>query len=158
MSSLLKKCNNNSIRVFTLLSLKKTYKMIKWAVILLILCLITTIHWSTCPSSISTTNTITSEQCSFSEYSNTETYNVVLGPVSASLYYLYLISTPNNWAIRKTNPDGSLAWMAALSFKPILKSLSVDSSEQHTYVASWTNPLDVMRLGAGTGAIVDAQR
>ena len=47
--------------------------------------------------------------------------------------------------------------MAALSFPPIVQSLSVDSSEQYVYVASITNPLDVVRLGAGTGAIVDAQ-
>ena len=48
--------------------------------------------------------------------------------------------------------------MAALSFSPIMKSLSVDTLEQHVYVASRVNPLDVVRLGAGTGAIVDAQR
>ena len=48
--------------------------------------------------------------------------------------------------------------MAALSFNPIMKSLSVGTSEQHVYVARNNNPLDVVRLGAGTGAIVDAQR
>ena len=157
MSSLFKNCNNNSRRVFALLSSKKTWKMTKCAVILLTLCLITTIRWSTCPSSISTSNTITSEQCSFSSYTSTYTFNVVLGPVSASMYYSYLIFNPVNWAIRKTNSDGSLAWMAALSFEPIKKSLFVDTLEQYVYVASWNNPLEVVRLGAGTGTIVDAQ-
>ena len=48
--------------------------------------------------------------------------------------------------------------MAALLFQPIIKSLSIDTNEQYVYVAGATNPLDVVRLGAGTGAIVDAQR
>ena len=48
--------------------------------------------------------------------------------------------------------------MTALSFHPTVKGLSVDTSEQHVYVAGYTNPLDVARLGAGSGAIVDAQR
>ena len=60
--------------------------------------------------------------------------------------------------IRKLNSDGTLAWIAALSFNPIMKILSVDTLEQHVYVASRTSTLDVVRLGAGTGAIVDAQR
>ena len=47
--------------------------------------------------------------------------------------------------------------MAALSLFPILKSLSVDALEQNVYVAGYTNPLNVVRLGAGTGSIVDAQ-
>ena len=159
MSSLLKDSNNNSRRVFALLSPKKTWKITKWAIILSILCLINTSHWSTCPSSNSTLYTITSDQCSFSGYSITEAFNVVLGPVSASLYFLYSIYTPGNkWAIRKTNSDGSLAWMSAVSFQPILKSLSVDTLEQNVYVAGYANPLDVVRFGAGAGSIVDAQR
>ena len=48
--------------------------------------------------------------------------------------------------------------MAAISFFPIQKSLSVDTLEQYVYAASLSNPLDVVRLAAGTGAIVDAQR
>ena len=117
-------------------------------------------NWSTCPSSSSTLNTITSEQYSFLGYTGgTHTYKMVLGPVSASLYYLHYVFTPGgNSAIRKINLDGSLAWMAALSFWSIVKSLSVNTLEQHVYVASSSNPLDVVRLGAGTGVIVDAQR
>ena len=159
MSAQLENSSINYRRVFLLLPSNKTRKMTKWAVILMILWLITSSHWSTCPSSSSTSNTITSEQFSFSTYANTKTYNVVLGPVSVSLYYLYYISTPGNkWAIRKTNPDGSLAWMAALSFEPTMKSLSVDALEQYVYVVVNTSPLDVVRLGASAGSIVDAQR
>ena len=159
MSSLIKDSNNNSRRVFALLSSKKSYKISKWTIIVSILCLITTSYWSTCPSSSLTSNLITSDQCSFSGYAVTQTLNVVLGPVSASLYYLYYIQYPgDNWAIRKTNSEGSLAWMAALSLLPILKSLSVDALEQYVYVASTTSTLDVVRLRADTGAIVDAQR
>ena len=72
--------------------------------------------------------------------------------------YFLSVLTPTNWVIRKTKPDGSLEWMAALSFGPIMKSLSVDALEQHVYVASSTNPLNVVRFGAGTGSILDAQR
>ena len=63
----------------------------------------------------------------------------------------------NNWAIRKVKPDGSLAWMAALSFNPLVKSLTVDALEQYVYVARFSSALDVVRFGAGSGAIVDAQ-
>ena len=48
--------------------------------------------------------------------------------------------------------------MSALSSYATMEGLSVDSLEQHVYVARKTNPLDVVRLGADTGAIVDAQR
>ena len=158
MSTPLKNCSINSRRVFLLLPSNKTWKMTLWTVILLILWLITPSDWSACTSSISISNTITSEQCTFSGYPDSQIYNVALGPVSASLYYLYYINTPLNWAIRKTNPDGSLAWMAALSFQPTAKTLLVDTLEQHAYVWSYKNPLDVVRLGTGTGAIVDTQR
>ena len=149
----------NSRWAFYLLHSKKTQRITKEAVMLLILWLITTSQWSICPSSISASNTIASEQCSFTGFIFTATYNAVLGPVSGSLYYLNAIyDTSNHWAIRKVNPDGSLAWMASFSFPPILKSLSVDTSEQHVYVGNNNNPLDLVRLGTGTGAIVDAQR
>ena len=157
MSTLVKSSKNNSRRVFRLPPPKKTWKMILWAVMLLIVCLITTSQWSTCPSSSSASNAITTEQCSFSGFTNTYTYKVALGPVSASLYYLYYISTPNRWVIRKVKPDGSLAWMAALLFNPLIKSLSVDALEQYVYAARFSSPLDVVRFGADTGAIVDAQ-
>ena len=47
--------------------------------------------------------------------------------------------------------------MAALSLQPSMKSLSVDALEQHVYVEISANPLNVVRFGAETGAIVDAQ-
>ena len=158
MSSLINNFDDNSRRALYLLTSKKIWKMTLWAVILLIVCLIATSQWSICSSSTSTSNAITSEQCSFSEYTSTKTYNVASGTVSSSLYYLFVISTPYNWAIRKANPNGSSTWIAALSLNPIVKSLSVDTLELYVYVASYFNPLNVVRLGAETGAIVDAQR
>ena len=74
-----------------------------------------------------------------------------------NIKYYPSVNTPDDWAIRKTNPDGSLAWMAVLSLIPIVKSLSVDTLEQNVYAARLSNPLDVVRLGASTGSIVDAQ-
>ena len=48
--------------------------------------------------------------------------------------------------------------MAALSLNALIKSLSVDTLELNVYVASNADPLDVVRFGADTGAMVDAQR
>ena len=48
--------------------------------------------------------------------------------------------------------------MAGVSFLPTLKSLTLDNSEQYVYFGSNSNPLDVVRLSATTGSIVDAQR
>ena len=53
--------------------------------------------------------------------------------------------------------DDTLQWMAAVSFWPILKSLSVDSNEKHVYFANYTTPLNVWRLDASTGSLMDAQ-
>ena len=47
--------------------------------------------------------------------------------------------------------------MAALSSRPLLKSLTIDTLEQYVYVGSYANPLDVIRLGTGIGSIVDAK-
>ena len=56
------------------------------------------------------------------------------------------------------NPDGSLSWMAAVSFTPLMKSLSIDSAEQYVYFGSNTNPLDVLRLSTSSGWIFDSKR
>ena len=71
--------------------------------------------------------------------------------------FLIVLMGSYKTAIRKISQDGSLAWMAVLSFNPITKSLAVDTSELYIYVSSATNPLIVARLGASTGSIVDAQ-
>ena len=115
-------------------------------------------HWFTCSASNSNSYLITSDQCSFTGYTNSVNYSVVSGPVSKSLYYLYLLYVGSySAAIRKINQDGSLAWMAALSLTPNQKSLAVDALEQNVYVNYSNYPLIIVRLEASTGSIVDAQ-
>ena len=48
--------------------------------------------------------------------------------------------------------------MATFLFPPIMKSLWIDSSEQYLYAAVGSNILEVIRLLASTGGIVDAQQ
>ena len=110
---------------------------------------------TTCPSSVTSSTTITSEQCSFSGYSSIEHYGVAGGPVSSSLYYLYRLYYPTlNTAVRKVNASGSQTWIASFAFYSILKSLSVDAAEQNVYLASMTNPLVVLKLAASDGSIL----
>ena len=67
------------------------------------------------------------------------------------------VATPNNAAVRKINSDETMAWMSALLFQPIIKSLSLDGNEQNAYIGSMTNNLNVWRLATSNGAIIDAQ-
>ena len=73
-------------------------------------------------------------------------------------HYSLFITVPSQSAIRKLNSDNTLSWMASISFFPIKRGLAVDPKEQYVWLASYTNPLDVARMLASTGAIVDAQR
>ena len=110
---------------------------------------------ATCPPSVPSSATITSEQCSYTGYSFIETYGVAGGRVSNSLYYLYRLFTPSFYAVvRKIDASGSPIWMASLAFYPIVKSLSVDAAEQSVYLAYVTNPVQVFRLAASDGSIV----
>ena len=104
---------------------------------------ICSVQTATCPSSVPPSAATITEQCSFSGYTYTYTYGIAGGPVSNSLYYLYLISTPSfyNAAVRKVDASGSQTWMASFAFQPIMKSLSVDAAEQSVYLASKTTPL-----------------
>ena len=46
--------------------------------------------------------------------------------------------------------------MTALNLSPVMKSLSVDTNEQYVYIASWSSPIDIVRMNAATGVIVDS--
>ena len=50
-----------------------------------------------------------------------------------------------------------LTWQASFAFYPIVKSLSVDSTEQNVYLARYTIPLAVIRLSASDGLITSQQ-
>ena len=60
--------------------------------------------------------------------------------------------------IRRVNTSYVQNWMAALSFAPLGKSLSLDSNEQNVYVISYqTGSLYVVRLSTSNGSIVASQ-
>ena len=115
--------------------------------------IISSVKTATWPSSVPSSVTTITEQCSFTGYDTyTYTLGVVGGPVSNSLYYLYWISY--NSAVRKMDAFGSQSWMASFVLKPIPKSLYVDAAEQSVYLASQTNPLAVIRLSSSDGSVV----
>ena len=124
-------------------------------VILILICIIPASYWSICEASSSDSNAIVSDQGIITPYAETQGLFVLSGPISNSLYYLYSLNSPANAAIRKINSDGSLAWMIILPFEPIEKGLALDTDEKHVFVGSYTNILDVVRLGSRTGSIVD---
>ena len=68
-----------------------------------------------------------------------------------------IVYTPDSMVIRKINANNTLEWMASFSFRPIEKSLFIDSIEQCLYIGSYTNPLNILRLSPSTGALLDAQ-
>ena len=110
---------------------------------------------ATCPPSVPFSATKISEQCSFSGFNSVETYGVAGGPVSSSLYYLYRIFNPTfNASVRKVDASGSQTWVASFASYLIVKSLSVDAAEQSVYLASFTNPIMVIRLAASDGSVV----
>ena len=110
---------------------------------------------ATCPPSVPSSATITTEQCNFSGYSGTQAFRVAVGPVSNSLYYSYQLNTPSASAtIRRVNASGSQTWMASLAFDPVVKSLSVDAAEQCVYLARNSNPSLVVRFSTSDGSLV----
>ena len=109
---------------------------------------------STCPSSNTNLNSITTSQWSFIGFGNTRIYAAATGPITNSLYFLYFINSPSQAAvIRKVKTDDSISWTFAISFWPTSKSLWVDKNEQHAYLASGTNPLNVCKLRTKDGEI-----
>ena len=131
--------------------------------IFLLFLLVNVWYNSTCPVSTSDPSAISTVQDKFSGRTNTYTHSVKLGPVSKSLYYIHpiVVSSPPdvyNAALRKINLDNSLSWVTSIPLDPLMKSLTIDSTEQHVYFGSFKDPLDVCRLSADTGIVVDSQR
>ena len=109
---------------------------------------------ATCPSSVPSSAATTIEECSFTGYSTTYTLGHTIGPVSNSIYYLFLISTPENTAVRRVDASGSQTWLASFALRQVWKNLSIDAAEQSVYIASLTNFLVVLKLAASNGALV----
>ena len=116
---------------------------------------ICSVQTATCPSSVLYSAATTTEQCNFTGYTTTETFGIVGGPVSNSLYYLYRLNLPSySAAIRRVDASGSQTWMASFVFDPIVKSLSVDAAEQSVYLATSTATLGVLKLSTRDGSKV----
>ena len=115
--------------------------------IIMIATLISYCWWSTCPSSNTNLNFITTSQWSFTGFGNTRIYTVAAGQITNSLCFLYFINFPSQAAVfRKVKTDYSVSLAFVISFWPTLKSLRVDINEQHAYLASVTNPPNVCKL------------
>lgn len=114
--------------------------------------------WSASASSNTASTVI---QSTFAIANSKYTYGVKIGPVSSSLYYFYYLYKSNpiyTSVVRKENPDGTQAWMTAVLFKPIEKSLSVDALEQNVYFASLATPsVSIVKLLTTDGSIVSTQ-
>ena len=102
-------------------------------------------------------SSVTTQQDSFSGYSPNYAYSVALGSSSKSLYVLENPSASNTAVVRKIKTDDSVSWMAAVSLTPNAQGLTVDATETNVYITSSSNPLNVWRLLASTGSVVDAQ-
>ena len=123
--------------------------------ILVLIAIISSVKTAICPSSVLSAAATTTEQCSLIGFTTTYTNGVVGGPVSNSLYYLYRVFSPSNSAIvRKVDISGSQTWMASFAFLPLMKSLSIDAAEQSVYLASYGNPLVVLKLSSSDGSVV----
>ena len=117
--------------------------------------ILTSYCWcSTCPSSNTNLNSLTTSQWSFTGFGNTKIYTVAAWIITNSLHFVYFIYSPSQTAvIRKFKTDNSIFLMFAISFWPSLKSLWVDINEQHAYLASITNHLNVCKLRTKDGEI-----
>ena len=114
---------------------------------------ISLVYTAKCSSSVPSSVTTTSDQCSFSAGSAFFTFGVVGGPLSNSLYYSYRIYINDYAVIRKVNASGSQIWMVTYGFFPSSKSLSVDAAEQCVYIWRSTPTMTVIRLSASNGSI-----
>ena len=148
---------NPSWRSANYLVLKRSFQLP--LVILILLLLINMGSWYTCPATVASTNALTSNQFSFSGISSTLALGVTTSSTSSNLYFLYQVFSPGPYAvIRKVNSADTVAWMAAVVFWPIIKSVVVSANEQYVFFGSASTPLNVIRLSATSGVIIDQQQ
>ena len=105
--------------------------------IIMIATLISNFWCSTCPSSNTNLNSITTSQWIFTGFRNTRIYAVAAGPITNCLHFVYFINSPSQTAvIRKFKTDNSIFLMFAISFLSSLESLWVDINEQLAYLTA----------------------
>ena len=110
--------------------------------------------WST---SASSSSAITTSSNSFSGYSTTTIFQAIAGAVDNSLYFSARLNSPVTIAIIKETSSNTQAWMTVISWTFVFKSLAVDVKEKYEYLSCKTKPLDLIRMDANTGDIVDAE-
>ena len=69
---------------------------------------------------------------------------------------LKVVLTLNYSAVRKVNPDGTIAWLAAVTGQSQTKSLSVDKTETNVYLGIISNPFVIVSFATTTGSITFA--
>ena len=131
----------------------------KFAILVLLLMLWDKSKNATCPSSVTSSTSASTQLDTLSASPSVEINNVEVGPVSAALYFMYFISSTLS-AFVKLNYDGTKAWSKSVNFQILSKSLAVDKTENSVYFIKYISsgsPLIVGRLKASDGTLVDAQ-
>ena len=125
--------------------------------ILMILFLLPLFCNSTCPAAVTGTSSIYSKQDSFTLYSPTITYGVVIGKTSGIEYYMYKVTTNYDKTVIQKIDSFEATNTAAYSIKPIEKSLYLDPSgfDSFLYFAGLYNPLAVIKVNGVTLGIED---
>ena len=107
--------------------------------------------WS---SSVPQANAIIRQGDYYTGFTAADTYAIEVGQNSGNIYILEYITSSDQMVVRRVLSDFSNSWIASFLNSPLPKSLKVDSSETNIYVAAKTNPIDILKLDATTGAII----
>ena len=110
--------------------------------------------WPTSTSDSKAINTIKER---FNSFANTFTFDIALGSISNGLYIYYEAYSPYKSVIRKLDSSGNFIWMNGFEVQPLLKSLSIDSSEQNVYIGGLGNPLIVIWIRSSDGVLLSTK-
>ena len=102
-------------------------------------------------------NTIETNLCSFTEYTNNRAFGAITGKVTCSVYWYINVSSPSNTAIVKINSDNTMAWTSTFNFGLTSRRFEVDSAEQFIYFGKSGSPSTIWKLRTSDGALIDAQ-
>ena len=130
-----------------------------WRMMIACLCVLTTIssigNAAICTGTIPGSYVSTSIGTKFTGSSTNVAIGIVSGPISKSLYYMYMVTAGSiNTAIRKIKTDGTTAWMIGNTLSSIeIPGFSVDLTETNVYILGGTGGVKVVRLSASDGTI-----
>ena len=125
-------------------------------VLLLLLLLWRWMKSSTCPSSVPSLTSATTQLSSLTEFTSASIYSVKEGPISKALYYNFSVSSSTAFA--KITSNSCQIWSKSISLRIAMKSLEIDKSEKNLYfIILSLGMLTVGRLKTSDGTLVDAQ-